>query len=255
MRFGAGATRKSPLVAVFADATGVAATPSTRVARLIAAVIPGAPLRSMPGTAIGGKPETSVAGRYGERDRSGTTRWRSSGVTMACPIRRSYAARRDAGTGSTHAAAEKRAGLSHRNAFLVNWSLVTPVPLESSMNRRRLSVSEAACAMRPRICTAATSARRSASRRTSRSASTRAAMKPRTVTARNTATRAMCRFAMPIGLACTRSPNRLWSCGLDPDAPAPTLAQGPISRWAADPRSPWSGIGAGRPPGWSRARA
>ena len=55
-------------------------------------------------------------------------------------MRRSYAARRESGTRSTHAAAGKRAGPSHRSAFLANWGLVTPVLLASSMNRRRLSV-------------------------------------------------------------------------------------------------------------------
>ena len=63
MRFGAGATRKSPLVPVLGGATGVAATPSRRVARVSAVAIPASPLRSMPGTAMGGKPDTSVAGR------------------------------------------------------------------------------------------------------------------------------------------------------------------------------------------------
>ena len=46
---------------------------------------------------------------------------------MGCPIRRSYAARPESGTCSTHAAAGKRAGPSHRSALLANWSLVTPV--------------------------------------------------------------------------------------------------------------------------------
>ena len=63
MRFVAGATRKSPLVPVLGGATGVAATSSRRLARVRAVAIPGVPLKSMPGTAIGGKPDTSVAGR------------------------------------------------------------------------------------------------------------------------------------------------------------------------------------------------
>jgi hypothetical protein len=63
LRFGAGAARKSPRVPVGAEAIGVAITRFRRVARPSAAVSPGAPLRSIPGTAIGGKPVASVAGR------------------------------------------------------------------------------------------------------------------------------------------------------------------------------------------------
>ena len=63
MRLGAGATRKRPRVPVLGGPIGVATTPLRRVARRSAAASPDAPLRSIPGTAIGGKPVTSVAGR------------------------------------------------------------------------------------------------------------------------------------------------------------------------------------------------
>ena len=58
------------------------------------------------------------------------------------------------------------------------WSAVTRSRRPTRPLRRRLSVSDAACTTRPRICAAATSARRSESRRASCSVIRRAAMKP-----------------------------------------------------------------------------
>ena len=180
MRFGAGATRKSPLVPVLGGAIGVAATPSRRLARVECRGHPRCAAQIDAGHGHGREAGDQRRRQVGGARSAGHARpWRSSGVTMGCPIRRSYAARRESGTCSTHAAAGKPAGLSHLNAFLANWSLVTPVPLASSMNRRRLSVSDAACAMRPRICAAATSARCSESRRASRSASSAGDDEPR----------------------------------------------------------------------------
>src|SRR3954471_12565672 len=64
--------------------------------------------------------------------------------------------------------------------------------------------------MRPWICTVATSARRSESRRRSRSASTRAMTKPTTVSARNSAIRAICRgcTARPEWMRANSPPSR-----------------------------------------------
>ena len=120
-----------------------------------------------------------------------------SRVTMGWPTRRSYAARREAGTCSTHAAAGKPAGLSHLDALLSKSSLVTPRPATPAMNRRRLSAREAPCSTRPWICAAATSARCSESRRASRSPSRRAPKKPATVSPTINATGAICRGRTP----------------------------------------------------------
>jgi hypothetical protein len=141
---------------------------------------------------MGETPDTRVAGRYHGCGPTGTIRPCRSTVTIGLPVRRSYAARCEAGTCSTHAAAGKLAGLSHLDALLSNSSPASWLPVTLSINCARLSARKDPCSTRPRICAAATSARYSEFSWASRSPNRRAPKKAATVSARTNATVAIC---------------------------------------------------------------
>ena len=145
---------------------------------------------------MGETPETRVAGRYHGRGPLGTILSCRSTVAIGRLVRRSYAARCEAGTCSTHAAAGKPAGLSHLDALLSNSSPASRLPATLSINCARLSARKDPCSTRPRICAAATSARYSEFSRASRSPNRRAPKKAATVSARSSATVAICRGRM-----------------------------------------------------------